>query len=162
MSDTLELRGGSLDPYDTDHVRRKSDSEEPFISIYDSGVETIFRLLASDTLHPKDVSVLLAFMYFTNWKTGRCKCTVDAIGRKLGRSRSNLYQSIKRLKQAGLMATVKFEATGERVYLMSPYLLRVGGPRSRGYIKMLYKKVMDNEDGTPTLNAEDETLDLEV
>ena len=150
-----------MDLYDADNARKRSDLEESFISLYDSGVKNIFNLLASGSLHPKDVSVLLAFMYFTNWKTGRCKCTVDAIGRKLGRCRSNLYQSIKRLKQAGLMATVKFEVTGERVYLMSPYLLRVGGPRSRGYIKMLYNKVMENEEGVSTLNPEDETLDLE-
>jgi len=150
-----------LDGPEPDHSRRRSDSEESFISLYDTGVETIFKLLASDTLHPKDVSVLLAFMYFTNWKTGRCKCTVDAIGKKLGRSRSNLYQSIKRLKQAGLMATVKFEATGERVYLMSPYLLRVGGPKSRGYIKMLYDKAISDKPEANTLDVEDETLDLE-
>lgn len=161
MSDTLELRGGSWEGGESDHLRRRSDSEDSFISLYDTGVETLFKLLACNTLHPKDVSALLAFMYFTNWKTGRCKCSVEAIGKKLGRCRSNLYQSVKRLKQAGLMATVKFEATGERVYLMSPYLLRVGGPKSRGYIKMLYDKAISDKPELNTLKLEADTLDLE-
>ena len=161
MSDTFELRGNTLEAEGSEHSWRKSDLEDSFISLYDTGVENLFRLLASGTLHPKDISVLLAFIYFTNWKTGRCKCTIDAVGKKLGRSRSNLYQSIKRLKQAGLMVTVKFEATGERVNLMSPYLLRVGGPRSRGYVKTLYDKAISDKPEANTLDVEDETLDLE-
>lgn len=94
-------------------------------------------LLRDRKLQPKDFAVLFAIMTQCNVKTGEIRFTVKSLSEQIGMNPTSFSNSLKRLKQNLLVATV-VKNSGDKYYLINPYLFSVGRKQKWGHLVSLF------------------------
>lgn len=92
-------------------------------------------------LQPRDFAVLFALMTRCDSKTGKIKFTVNGLADEIAFNPTSLCASLKRLKQALLIANVQ-ERDGERFYLINPYMFSVGRKQKWGHLVKLFTEAL--------------------
>ena len=133
-----------------------NDKESDFMSLYGSGLSTLVLKIASNELQNKDLTVLLIHLIHSDWRTGRCRLTTQKVAEILGHQVKTLYPSVRRLKDLNLLVPIKDSRTGEKLYIISPFLLKAGSGRARGFLlKTYYDAINRNQPDTLETILED-------
>lgn len=137
---------------------RKSGREK-FVLMNSYELEVLIQLVKEGTLKRFDLLVFMTFMTFVDWRSGRCKVKVQKIAEILGQHRCNIYPSIKRFRETRLMFDYEDERTGDRFFIISPYIVYSGKGQARGVLIKMYKEAMKKYYPDTKLLDEDEALD---
>lgn len=125
------------------------DDTDGYFTIYKKGVEFILFLIAAGELQNRDFSILMVFIIHSDWRTGRCKLTVEKLSEVIGCKKATLYPSIRRLKKTLLIVPARDERSGQKLYILSPYVFRGGSGKVRGYMLKVYDKAIQANEGNP-------------
>lgn len=121
-----------------------SRSQQKFVKLHLDELDHLFHLLSFKNIQPRDVCVLLAYVSFTDQRTGRCRVTAEKIAGKLGIPTSNVYPAVKRLRDAQLLVRGIDKRTGEKIHLVNPYLFSGGSLQQRGFMIKIYNEAIDS------------------
>lgn len=132
------------------------DDSTKFLSLYVDGLLSLISDITEGSIQSRDLVVLIIHIIHSDWRTGRCRLTVKRVSEMLNRKPVTLYPSIKRLKTSGLMVPIKDSRTGEKLYIISPHLLKIGSAQARGFLlKTYYEAIKNNQ---PQADMEDGEL----
>lgn len=132
------------------------DDSTKFLSLYVDGLLSLISDITAGNIQSRDLVVLIIHIIHSDWRTGRCRLTVKRVSEILKRKPVTLYPSIKRLKTSGLMVPIKDSRTGEKLYIISPHLLKIGSAQARGFLlKTYYEAIKNNQ---PQADMEDDEL----
>jgi hypothetical protein len=127
----------------------EDDKELGFTSLYDPGLLDIIAKIVGNKLQHRDLTVLIIHVIHSDWRTGRCRLTTQKVAEILGYQVKTLYPSIRRLKDQNLLVPIKDSRTGEKLYIISPFLLKVGSGKARGFLlKTYYDAINKNQPDT--------------
>jgi hypothetical protein len=127
-----------------------------FLGFYIDGLSSLIADITAGKLQSRDLVVLIIHVIHSDWRTGRCRLTISKLSEILERKPVTLYPSIKRLKACKLLVPIKDSRTGEKLYIVSPHLLKIGSAQARGFLlKTYYEAIKSNEPGD---NTEDDEL----
>jgi hypothetical protein len=123
-------------------MKPRDDGEENFLML---GIDAIAMLVteavAAKRLQPRDSLVLFAVMAKVNWRSGRASVTTRALASSLGMKESNCCQSIRRLRDEGLLARGVDRDSGNAYFLLNPRLGWVGSTQRRGHLYKLWDEL---------------------
>ncbi|CAB4147097.1 hypothetical protein UFOVP431_11 [uncultured Caudovirales phage] len=114
------------------------DAENRFLSLQVSGLRNLISDISANRLQNKDFVVLMIYIIHSDWRTGRCRLTTQRVAEILGHKQKTLYPSIRRLKERYLLVPVTDSRTGEKLYILSPFLLKAGSNQARGFLLKTY------------------------
>lgn len=142
---TTNQNAPGYDP-DLDDLDFKDEDGQGFILLYKSGVENLTKMVTEGKLLNRDIIVLLTYIHHADWRNGRCRLTAQKAAEIIGYKVATLQGSVKRLKKANLLVPIRDSKTGERLLIVSPYIVKAGSSQSRGYlIKLYHEAVAENE-----------------
>ena len=116
----------------------KDDEDRNFTVLYRSGIADLISKVASRKLLNRDLLVFLVYITHSDWRTGRCRLTVQKASQILTYKVASVQTCVKRLKRENLLVPIKDSKTGEKLHIVSPYIIKVGSGQSRGYLTKLY------------------------
>ena len=120
--------------------------ESDFILLYEAGLSTLIEKIAANELQHKDLTVMVIHIIHSDWRTGRCRLTLQRVAEILGHQVKTLYPSIRRLKDQNLLVPIKDSRTGEKLHIISPFLLKAGSGKARGFLlKTYYDAINKNQ-----------------
>ena len=132
------------------------DKELGFMLLYEAGLSTLIEKIAANELQHKDLTVLMIHVIHSDWRTGRCRLTTQRVAEILGHQVKTLYPSIRRLKDQNLLVPIKDSRTGEKLHIISPFLLKVGSGKARGFLlKTYYDAINRNQPDTLDPDGDD-------
>ena len=132
------------------------DKELGFMLLYEAGLSTVVEKIATNELQHKDLTVLMIHVIHSDWRTGRCRLTTQRVAEILGHQVKTLYPSIRRLKDQNLLVPIKDSRTGEKLHIISPFLLKVGSGKARGFLlKTYYDAINRNQPDTLDPDGDD-------
>lgn len=105
--------------------------------------ERVIAAVSRRDLEPRDISVLVVLMTYMD-RSGKVRMTCAAIAEKLGMKSSMCIASMTRLKQQGFVVRVQDKSTGDRYYLVNPFVSSVGGPQRRGHLWAQFKAALED------------------
>lgn len=126
-----------------------------FIVLRQSGLMDFISRISQGKLQNRDLIVLMIYVIHTDWRTGRCRITAGKVSEILGHQLRTLYPSIKRLKEENLLIPIKDSRTGEKLHLVSPYFMRAGSGRAKGFLLKSYYDAVGRNKPTDLLPAGD-------
>lgn len=141
---------------DLEDSRLDDDKQPNFTLLYEAGLSDLVSRVAGNKLQNKDLTILIIYIIHSDWRTGRCRLTLQKVGEILGRQVKTLYASLKRLKSQNLLVPIRDSRTGESLYIISPFLLKVGSGKARGFLLRTYYDAI-NSNQPETLHLEDST-----
>lgn len=112
----------------------KTTNPERFVmlQINDGGLAGVTKLIHQRDLQLRDSSLLLALMSHTDTVTGRIKVMSQVLADDLGVQDADIRAGISRLKKNHLLRLVRNRYTGERYYLLNPWVVRSGKDQAVG------------------------------
>jgi hypothetical protein len=128
LGQTLKLEDSGLD----------LDDENRFLSLQVGGLRSLISDISANKLQNKDFVVLMIYIIHSDWRTGRCRLTTQRVAEILGHKQKTLYPSIRRLKERYLLVPITDPRTGEKLYILSPFLLKAGSGQARGFLLNTY------------------------
>lgn len=134
----------------TDYV-----SDGKFLRIGIHELEVFIQLTASKLIQHRDVTVFLAFISLTDWRSGRCRASCKKVAELIGKPQSYISISVKRLKETNMMVPSIDKATGERFFLINPDFLICGSGSRRGFLVKTYKDAID--ENKPFIGKEEDS-----
>lgn len=120
-------------------------NRQKFVKMHLDELDNLFLLLSFKNIRSIDVCVLLAYASFTDPRTGRCRAVAEKIANKLSIKQSNVYLSVKRLREAQLLVRITDKRTGEIIHLVNPYLFSGGSLQQRGLMIKTYAEAIHKE-----------------
>lgn len=142
--------------FETEPFIEDAEQESPYLVLFIHGLSRVIWMVTAGVLTAKDFVVLMVYIQFADWRTGRCRCSMEKLEQILERKKVTIYPSIKRLKEQKLIVPIKDGRTGEKLYLVSPELLKAGSGSRRGFLlKTYYEAIRSNEPGS---DMEDDEL----
>lgn len=124
----------------------QDDEKSGFSVLCDEGMMRVAQLVASKDLQNRDAVVLMIYLASANWRTGRCRLHIDKVGEVLGLKIATLWPSVKRLQKVNLLVPIKDPKTCERLHIVSPFLLKAGSGKARGFLlKTYYDAINKNQ-----------------
>lgn len=145
------LEVGRLEVRPTDKRVRTQEGEE-FSCFYHDGLFTLTSKLANGELQNRDFVVLMIYAIHSDWRTGRCRLTIQRVAEILKHKVQTLYPSIRRLKEQNLLVPIQDSRTGEKLYIISPFILKAGSNQARGLMLKTYFTAINRN------NPEDSTI----
>ena len=134
----------------------QDDESNGFSVLYDEGMMRVAELVASKDLQNRDAVVLMIYLANADWRTGRCRLHIDKVGEVLGLKIATLWPSVKRLQKVNLLVPVKDPRTCERLHIISPFLLKAGSGRAKGFLlKTYYDAINKNQPDIPQPDGDD-------
>ena len=122
----------------------QDDESGGFSVLYDDGMMLVAQLVASKDLQNRDAVVLMIYLANADWRTGRCRLHIDKVTEVLGLKVATLWPSVKRLQKANLLVPIRDPKTCERLHIVSPFLLKAGSGKARGYLLKTYYDAVNN------------------
>ena len=134
----------------------QDDEASGFSVLYSDGMMRVAELVASKDLQNRDAVVLMIYLANADWRTGRCRLHIDKVGEVLGLKIATLWPSVKRLQRAKLLVPIKDPKTCERLHIVSPFLLKAGSGKARGFLlKTYYDAINRNQPDIPQPDGDD-------
>lgn len=149
-----------LDPEDSG---LDADDENRFLSLQVGGLRNLISDISANRLQNKDFVVLMIYIIHSDWRTGRCRLTTQRVAEILGHKQKTLYPSVRRLKERYLLVPITDARTGEKLYILSPFLLKAGSGQVRGFLlKTYFNAIEKNRPSTlPSPDLDPDGDDLE-
>lgn len=147
---TTTNQNGPGPSLDLEDLGLKRDEDPDFMFVYKAGIIDLISKVKEKKLLNRDLIVLFAYLTHTDWKTGRCRLTPKKGAEMLGYKVQTIQPCIKRLKKEHLIVPIQDSRTGERLSLISPYILKAGSSQSRNYlVKVYHDAIKENEPLSP-------------
>lgn len=135
---------------DLEDLGFQGDEDANFIVLYKTGIVSLISKVKEKKLLNRDLIVFFVYVMYTDWRTGRCRLTTGKAAEILGYRLATIQPCIKRLKREHLMVPIQDLRTGEKLSVLSPYILKAGSSQSRGYLVRLYNDaIKSSESLTP-------------
>ena len=145
--------------FDLEDSTLKDSGSDRFLSLYsDELLNAISHITAKDLIN-RDFIILMIYVIHSDWRTGRCRLTAKKVGEILGHKVQTVQPCIKRLVKQNLIVPVEDSRTGEKLYIISPFLLKVGSNQSRGYLLKTYYDAI-NSNQPKTSNPDGDELEV--
>ena len=125
----------------TDEQTFEDDSSN-FFRIGSTELAKLVDLAASGTIQHRDITVLLAFISLTDWRSGRCRATCAAIAEILDKKTNHIVLSLKRLKENEIMLPFIDYRTKDRYHIINPNLLVCGSGKKRGFLVKCFDEAL--------------------
>lgn len=131
-----------------------------FIKLVNNKLPILFQYIQSKDIAGRDLCVLLCCLYFTNWKTGKCRVTTRRLSDTLSTAQTNIRASIRRLRACKLIAEAQ-DRDGTSYLIPHPKLFQCSTGKARGsLLKAFYLDVygpdfqeLVEDDELDTVNA---------
>ncbi len=107
------------------------------------GHDIVERLVKGKQLNYGHVGVLLLLISRMDPNTGRVNVTATALAESMERDAQPVRQMVSGLLRHQLIARGRDEATGQRFFLIHPYIASVGGPQRRGFLWKQFTEAID-------------------
>jgi hypothetical protein len=111
--------------------------------MYWLGNDIVVDLIRSKRIHFGDLGLLLLLIQQMDPNTGRANITPAALADHIGRDPVQARRMIAVLLRHQLIARWKDPQTGQRCFLIHPYIASVGGPQRRGYLWKQFSEAID-------------------
>ena len=118
------------------------DDSSSFFRIGSAELNNLLELVTAGKLQHRDITVLLAFISLTDWRSGRCRATCAAIAELLEKGTNHIVLSLKRLKEAELILPFIDAKTKDKYLIVNPNLLICGSGRKRGFLVKCFDEVL--------------------
>ena len=105
--------------------------------------DAVLDALATRDLELRDISVLLALVAHMD-RYGRVHVTGTAIAERLGVKPAVCIASLTRLKRQQLVVRAHDRSSGQRYFLVNPFLFSVGGSQRRGHLWAQFKAAIED------------------
>jgi hypothetical protein len=115
-------------------MKPREDGDENFVMVHQRDLDSTIALIGERRLELRDAAVFLVLMNYVNWRSGRASVTTKYIAERLQIKLPVAVSAISRLKKENLVSRVIDPRTGERYFLINPFLASVGGPQRRGHL----------------------------
>jgi len=129
---------GNLEAYLEDDfmqlIEAAEEEENKFLILCTSGAKDLIAAIKAKKLQAKDLMVLLVYSYHADWRTGRCRLTVEGLAELLDQRKPTLYPSVRRLRECNLLVPARDPRTKEKYYIINPYFLKAGSGKARGLL----------------------------
>lgn len=129
-----------------------SQDQSKFFRLGSYDLEVLIQLVAKRKLLNSDITVLLAFISLTDWRSGRCRARLAKVAELLGKPASTISISVKRLKDHGLMVPFIDKRTGEKLHIIHPGLLICGSGKQRGFLLKSFTEAINENMPTMPFN----------
>jgi hypothetical protein len=120
-----------------------NDSVIDRFAMYWLGSDIVQNLLREKQITLGDIGLLYLLMGRMDPNTGRVPVTARALADTYDRHLGPLKTQLGCLLRHQLIARARDEATGQRFFLIHPYLASVGGPQRRGYLWKQFTEAID-------------------
>ena len=146
---TTVYQNGPNQEFDFEDSSLQDDELNGFAVFYTDGMLHVAELIASKDLQNRDAVVLMIYLANADWRTGRCRLHIDKVGEVLGLKIATLWPSVKRLQKVKLLVPIRDPKTCERLHIISPFLLKAGSGKARGFLlKTYYDAIRKNQPDT--------------
>jgi predicted transcriptional regulator len=120
------------------------EEQDRFVMFHQTrDLETLLDAVAKRDLQLRDLSVLVALVAHMD-RSGRVRVTGAALAEKLDINHSTCISSMTRLRQQQVIARVFDKASGERYFLVNPFIFSVGGPQRRNHLWAQFKAAVED------------------
>lgn len=106
-------------------------------------LEVLLEAVARRDLEFRDISVLVALVAHMD-RSGRVRVTGAALAEKLAMKQSICISSITRLRQQQIIVRAHDKTSGERYFLVNPFIFSVGGPHRRNHLWAQFKAAIED------------------
>lgn len=110
------------------------DDSSNFFRIGAAELSRLVNLAASGAIQHRDITVLLAFISLTDWRSGRCRATCAAVADLIEKKTNHVVLSLKRLKEEELMLPFIDYRTRDKYHIINPNFLVCGSGKKRGFL----------------------------
>lgn len=146
---TTVYQNAPAESLDLEDSTSKDSSADRFLSLYPDELLRVISQITPGNLISRDFTILMIYLVHSDWRTGRCRLTAKKVGEILGHKIQTVQPCIKRLVKRDLIVPVEDPKTGEKLYIISPFLLKVGSGQSRGFLlKTYYDAINKNQPDT--------------
>ena len=153
---TTVYQNAPAESLDLEDSTLKDGSSDRFLSLYPDELLGVISHITAKNLINRDFIILMVYVIHADWRTGRCRLTVKKVGEILGHKVQTVQPCIKRLVKQNLIVPIEDPKTGEKLYIISPSLLKVGSGQSRGFLlKTYYDAINRNQPDTLETILED-------
>lgn len=124
-------------------MRPITEDQERFVMFHQTrDLDAVMDAIASRDLELRDISVLVAIVAHMD-RFGRARVTGAAIAERLDIKPAVCIASITRLKRQQLVVRAHDRSSGERYFLINPFVFSVGGPQRRNHLWALFKAALE-------------------
>jgi len=116
-----------------------------FMKLSTSGMLDIVQLTKKNSIHGRDLTVLMLALYFCNWKTGKSRFTIKKLSEMLDTAPTNVRASMKRLKACGLLVEAE-DRDGTPYFIPHPKIFVCSAGKARGLLLKTYYEAIHGED----------------
>jgi hypothetical protein len=124
-------------------MKPREDGDENFVMVHQRDLDSTIALIGERRLELRDAAVFLVLLNYVNWRSGRASVSAKYIAERLNVKLPVAVSAITRLKKENLVSRVIDQRTGERYFLVNPYLASVGGPQRRGHLWQQFKDSLE-------------------
>jgi hypothetical protein len=124
-------------------MKPREDGDENFVMVHQRDLDSAIALIAERRLELRDAAVFLVLLNYVNWRSGRAHVTTKYIAERLNVKLPVAVSAITRLKKENLVSRAVDSRTGERFFLINPYLASVGGPQRRGHLWQQFQESLE-------------------
>lgn len=116
---------------------------QDFVLCYLDEMKKFLPAFKERRLRPRDAAVLFTLLCFHNPKTGLCHVSVTHLAETLDSHLSDVSSSISRLKKTLLVTTYVDKVSGQRSFLVNPYLFASGGKKKRAFLRVKFTELIN-------------------
>ena len=107
------------------------------------GSDILQGLVREKSLHYGHVGLLYLLMGQMDPNTGRINVTAEALAEQLNKQSCQLRGFLGALIRHQLVVRWRYPKTGQKCFLVHPYLASVGGPQRRGFLWKQFSEAID-------------------
>lgn len=116
---------------------------QDFVLCYLDEMKKFLPAFREKKLRPRDAAILFALFCFHNPKTGLCHVSVAHLAETIGSRVTDISSGLSRLKKALLVTTYINRVSGERSFLLNPYLFASGGKKKRAFLRVKFMELIN-------------------
>lgn len=124
-------------------MKPREDGDENFVMVHQRDLDSTIALIGERRLELRDAAVFLVLLNYVNWRSGRAHVSAKYIAERLNIKLPVCVSAITRLRKENLISRVIDDRTGERYFLINPFLASVGGPKRRGHLWVQFEESLE-------------------